>query len=136
MIAILTTISRHVARERRHLGRSKMQKRRLYGAGGDWDDFRFLLAAARSGRFTLDAKTLPNADTTVGRRVRALEERVGAKLIDRRLQGMSLTPAGQSAMEHIEAMEHAAARAERTLLGTDQRLAGPVRVTTTEGLGS
>jgi DNA-binding transcriptional LysR family regulator len=68
--------------------------------------------------------------------VRALEERIGAKLIDRRLQGMSLTAAGQSAVEHIEAMEHAADRLERTLLGTDQRLSGPVCITTTEGLGS
>jgi DNA-binding transcriptional LysR family regulator len=113
-----------------------MQKRTLHRAGGAWDDFRFLLATARSGRFKLAAKALQTAETTVGRRVRALEERVGAKLVDRRLQGMSLTPAGQSALGDIEAMEHAAARVERTLLGIDQRLAGPVRVTTTEGLGS
>lgn len=113
-----------------------MQKRSLYGTGGRWDDFRFLLAIARSGRFKLAAKTLKTDETTVGRRVRALEERIGAKLIDRRLQGMSLTPAGQSAIEHLEAMEHAAYRLECTLLGTDQRLAGTVRVTTTEGLGS
>jgi DNA-binding transcriptional LysR family regulator len=114
----------------------KMQKRSLIGVGGHWDDFRFLLAAARSGRFTLAAKTLRTAETTVGRRLRALEGRVGAKLFDRRIGGMILTPAGKSALEDIEAMEQAAARAERSLLGVDQRLSGTVRVTTTEGLGS
>jgi DNA-binding transcriptional LysR family regulator len=113
-----------------------MQKRILQEAGSPWDDFRFLLATARSGRFTLAAKALRTAGTTVGRRVRALEDRVGSKLVDRRLGGMALTPVGRSALGDIEAMEHAAARVERILLGSDQRLEGPVRITTTEGLGS
>lgn len=113
-----------------------MQKRSLIGAGGHWDDFRFLLAAARSGRFALAAKTLKIAETTVGRRMRAMEGRIGTKLFDRRIDGLTLTPAGRSTLEDIEAMERAAARIERNLSGVDQRLSGPVRVTTTEGLGS
>jgi DNA-binding transcriptional LysR family regulator len=114
----------------------KMQKRSLTGAGGRWDDLRLLLAAARSGRFTLAAKTLRVAETTVGRRLRALEGRIGTKLFDRRIDGVTLTPAGRSALGDIEAMEEAAARVERTLSGVDQRLSGVIRVTTTEGLGS
>lgn len=113
-----------------------MQKRSLTGGTSRWDDLRLLLAAARSGRFTLAAKSLRVAETTVGRRLRALEGRVGAKLFDRRVDGVRLTPAGRSALEDIEAMEEAAARVERTLSGIDQRLSGTVRVTTTEGLGS
>lgn len=113
-----------------------MQKRSLTSGGGRWDDLRLLLAAARSGRFTLAAKTLRVAETTVGRRLRALEGRLGAKLFDRHIDGVSLTPAGRSAFEDIEAMEEAAARVERALSGVDQRLSGMVRITTTEGLGS
>jgi DNA-binding transcriptional LysR family regulator len=113
-----------------------MHKRSLNSAAWHWDDFRYLLATARSGRYKLAAKTLQTAETTVGRRVRALEERVGARLVDRRLGGVSLTPAGRSALEDIEVMEQAAARVERTLFGSDQRLLGPIRVTTTDGLGS
>lgn len=113
-----------------------MQKRSLTGAGGHWDDLKLLLTAARSGRFTLAAKKLKVAETTVGRRLRALEGRVGAKLFDRRIDGVTLTPAGRSALEDIEAMEQAADRVERTLTGIDQRLSGPIRITTTEGLGS
>jgi DNA-binding transcriptional LysR family regulator len=112
-----------------------MQKRSL-ALAGDWDDLRYFLAIARSGRFTIAAKTLRTAETTVGRRVRALEERVGTKLLDRGLNGMRLTPAGASAMEEIEMMEQAALRAERTLFGSDEKLEGPVRVTSTEGIAS
>src|SRR6185437_13751619 len=113
-----------------------MQKRSLTGVNGRWDDLRLLLAAARFGRFTLAAKNLKVAETTVGRRLRALEGRLGAKLFDRQIDGVKLTPAGRSALEDIEAMEEAAARIERALSGIDQRLSGTVRVTTTEGLAS
>lgn len=113
-----------------------MQKRSLTGSGGRWDDLRLLLAAARLGRFTLAAKNLKVAETTIGRRLRALEGRVGAKLFDRHIDGVKLTPAGRSALEDIEVMEKAAAQVELALSGIDQRLSGIVRVTTTEGLGS
>lgn len=112
-----------------------MQKRRLPGTG-PWDDFRFLLEVARSGRLTTAARTLRTAETTVGRRVRALENRVGSKLLDRSLNGMRLTPAAETALQDIQIMEQAASRAERALFSKDQKLEGSVRVTATEGLAS
>jgi DNA-binding transcriptional LysR family regulator len=68
--------------------------------------------------------------------VRALENRVGSKLLDRSLNGVRLTPAAATALQDIQVMEQAATRAERTLFGSDQKLEGSVRVTATEGLAT
>ena len=113
-----------------------MQKRILGGPKAHWDDFRLLLAMARAPKFTGAAKSLKVAETTVGRHIHALEARTGAKLLDRRLGGMSLTPTARYVLPHIELMAVAADEVERLLTGRDQALIGTVRVTSTDGLGS
>jgi DNA-binding transcriptional LysR family regulator len=97
-----------------------------------WDDLRYFLAIARSGTLARAAATLSINATTVGRRLSALEERVGARLFDRTPDGYALTDAGRDLLPRAERMEQEALALEREVLGADQRLTGVVRVTATE----
>ncbi|MGH7985736.1 MAG: LysR family transcriptional regulator [Candidatus Binataceae bacterium] len=101
-----------------------------------WDDVRFLLAAYREGTLSGAARALAVDRTTVGRRLAALEQRLGAKLVNRTPDGLMLTSAGRGVLNACENMEGAAAALERLVAGHDSRLSGTVRIATTEALAS
>ena len=63
------------------------RKTRVPNILGDWDDVRFFLAVAKTGSFSAAATQLNTKQTTVGRRIQALERRLGAKLFDRLTTG-------------------------------------------------
>ena len=69
---------------------------------GDWDDVRFFLAVAKTGSFSAAATQLNTKQTTVGRRIQALERRLGAKLFDRHRHGMEVTPAARGVLVQAE----------------------------------
>ncbi|HET9753793.1 MAG TPA: LysR family transcriptional regulator, partial [Myxococcales bacterium] len=94
----------------------------------DWSDLRFVLELARTGTLAAAARKLGVDDTTVGRRLSALERDLGARLFTRTPDGLALTAAG------VE-MEQALLRGEQRALGADRKLSGLVRVATTELLG-
>jgi DNA-binding transcriptional LysR family regulator len=71
---------------------------------------------------------------TVGRRVVALEHTLGATLFLRTSEGYVLTPAGENALRSAEEMEKSANALVRQAQGADGRLAGEVKVTTTDSL--
>lgn len=58
-----------------------------------WDDLRHLLAFARNGSTLAAAKALGVNQSTVHRRLTALEEQLGRRLVERRLTGYQLTEA-------------------------------------------
>lgn len=99
-----------------------------------WNDLTILLAVSRCSTMTAAAKQLEVDQTTISRRLRALEERLGVRLVVRRRDGIDLTEAGIEAARAGEVMETVAHDLERSLVGTDAQLAGRVRVTTTTGL--
>src|SRR5262245_8547799 len=102
----------------------------------DWDDLRYFLAVFRAGNLAKAAADLRIADTTVGRRLVALEEKSGVKLFDRTPDGYVPTPAGRAIVPHAERMEAEVLAMEREVGGADDRLAGIVRVTATEMLAT
>src|SRR5258708_11918797 len=102
----------------------------------DWGDVRYFLELSRTGTLAAAARRLSVDYTTVGRRLSALERDLGAKLFARTPDGLRLTEAGKSIQAAAEEMEQAALLVEPRALGTDRKLAGQVRVTTTETLGS
>lgn len=102
----------------------------------DWDDLRYFLAVHRGGTLARAASALEINATTVGRRLTALEERVSARLFDRTPDGYVITAAGRGLLVRAERMEEEALALEREVLGADQRLAGRVRVTATEMIGT
>src|ERR1700722_17710245 len=101
---------------------------------GDWDDVRFFLAVAKTGSFSAAATQLNTKQTTVGRRIQALERRLGAQLFDR--HGMEVTPAARGVLVQAESMLSNATSIERHLAGLDREMAGVVRVAATEGLAA
>jgi DNA-binding transcriptional LysR family regulator len=100
----------------------------------NWDDLRFFLLVARARSLSGAAKQLGVSQPTVGRRVAALERRLGAKLFIRRSDGFDVSCAGAQALEHAERMEQDALALERQVSGRDEGVRGTVRVTASEWL--
>jgi DNA-binding transcriptional LysR family regulator len=102
--------------------------------GLDWNDLRSFLAIARQGSLQGAARRLGVNHSTVFRRLNALEARLGARLFDRSARGYALTAAGEHMLASTERVEDEILGLERRLLGGDVRLAGTLRVTTTDTL--
>lgn len=98
----------------------------------DWDDLRHFLAIAREGSLSAAARSLGVQQSTMGRRLAALEERAGAKLLQRTQQGYVLTPAGEAILGNVERIESETLSIERVITGKDIRLEGTIRVTSVE----
>lgn len=100
----------------------------------DWDDLKTFLAISREGTLSAAARVMGISQTTAGRRLDALHERAGVRLLQKTPSGYVLTPAGEHILSNVETMEAEALAAEQVVTGEDVRLAGTVRVTTVETL--
>lgn len=100
----------------------------------EWDDLRYVLALVREGTLSAAAASLGATHTTVGRRLRALEARLGVRLFDRTPDGYVPTAAGHDMAAVAEKMEEDVLLLEGRVLGRDARLAGKLRVTTLDML--
>ena len=101
----------------------------------EWTALRDFLAVAEGGSLSAAARRLGVSQPTLTRRMAALEDRLGAELFLRTPRGLELTEAGEAILEPARHMEQEARAAEVAVTGRDRALAGPVRITTTEGLG-
>ncbi len=102
----------------------------------DWDRLRVFLAVARTGQILGAARQLGLNHATVGRQLTALEREVKAKLVERRLTGCTLTPAGETMLAAAERVESEMVKLEAGLAGTSGVLTGTVRVGAPDGLGN
>ena len=102
----------------------------------EWDDFKFFLAVARTGSLTGAAASLKSSAATVGRRIAALEGRLGASLFDRGQTGYTLTESGEAIRVKAEEVEEAVLSLEREAFGRDLRASGKVRVAPAEDIAS
>src|SRR5262245_28098759 len=100
----------------------------------EWTALRDFLAVAEGGSLSAAARRLGVSQPTLTRRMAALEERLGAELFLRTPRGLELTEAGEAILEPARHMEQEARNAEVAVTGRDRALAGPVRITATEGL--
>lgn len=102
-----------------------------------WDDLRFFLEVARTRTATGAARRLGVDYTTVSRRVRALEQALGALLFEKsRAAGFVLTVEGLRLLSHAETLESTLQAACEQVSGTRLGLSGHVRIGCTEGFGS
>jgi DNA-binding transcriptional LysR family regulator len=101
----------------------------------DWNDLKYFLAVARNGSTLGAAKALKASQSTVHRRLKELEGRLGRSLIKRHPTGYKLTELGNSMLVHAERVEEAITTFERNLSASDQHLTGTVRVTCPEAFG-
>ena len=102
----------------------------------DWDDLRYFLSVARTGRLTAAARRMGTDHATVSRRISALEQRLGADLFTRSPRGYSLTDAGERLLTRAEMIESSAASIENDIAGEKFSLSGVVRIGAPDGFGS
>lgn len=101
-----------------------------------WDDLQYVLAVARAGSALGAARRLGVNQTTVLRRVDALEAGVGAPLFERRRSGQTLTSAGRLAVGAAERMEQEAFCLRDAIAAQQRALTGSVRLTASETLAN
>src|SRR5262245_12186460 len=94
----------------------------------DWNDWRHFLAVARKGSTLPAAKSLGVSQSTVHRRLVALEAGIGRHLVRRHPTGYRLTPFGEQVRPLAERMEASAAEVERFIIAADPDRTGTVRV--------
>lgn len=97
-----------------------------------WDDIGTFLAIARARSLSGAARVLGVGQSTMSRRLDALEQRAGARLLQKTPQGYELTPLGEALLGNAERMEAEAIAVERVVQGRDVALSGVVRITTVE----
>ena len=102
----------------------------------NWDDYRFFLAVARTGKLSSAGQQLGVDHATVGRRVKALEEALKVHLFDRSPQGYSLTDEGQKLVTMAEGMETSAVAAQSEFSGEADSVSGVVRIGAPEGMAT
>jgi DNA-binding transcriptional LysR family regulator len=98
----------------------------------NWDDLRFFLRAVQAKTLAGAARSMGVEHTTIGRRLSALERALGAPLVLRGPDGLTLTPLGQRIAPLVQEVERAvsAARAAvkseraRVRLSVPQALTG------------
>ena len=100
-----------------------------------WDDLHVFLAVARSGQLARAAATLGVDATTVGRRLRRLEQSLGQTLFEQTREGQVLTDAGEQLLLKAEAIERQFLDIEAQP-GAGQPLSGSLRVSVSEGFGT
>jgi DNA-binding transcriptional LysR family regulator len=100
-----------------------------------WDDLRFFLAIARTGQMTKAASRLGVDATTVGRRIRRLEQALEATLFEQTREGQVLSEAGEALLAKAEEMERFASAIDNGS-GKIRATSGLVRVSASEGFGT
>ena len=97
-----------------------------------WDDLRVFLAVEREDSFSGAARVLGVKQSTVSRRIAALEEALGGVLFDRTARGPVLTKLGRALAERAPAVEAAALACWDVVREQQQGVAGRIRLATTE----
>ena len=118
---------------RKRPGARKPQKRitgaaETHSPGFDWDDLRFFLAVARHGSTVAAARALKTNQSTVQRRLTALERRIGKPLATRSPSGYRLTELGREMVSHAEQVEAAALAFGERLKTATRHVSGVLRV--------
>lgn len=102
----------------------------------EWDDLRIFLAVARGGTLGAAARALGSSHPTVGRRLQALEDALGTKLVQRSGGSLMLTAEGAAILPLAEQAEDATLGIARRLAGQDGALQGSLRVAASDWFGA
>jgi DNA-binding transcriptional LysR family regulator len=101
----------------------------------DWNDLRYLLAAHEKGSLAAAAKSLKVTKATVSRRLAALEEALGTRVVERSPNGLALTAAGREVVAAAEGVASALGSLEERLAeATDAHARGSVLLTAPQWL--
>lgn len=98
----------------------------------DWNDLRHFLALAQEGSTIAAARSLGVNQSTVQRRLSALEECLGQSLVARTPAGYVLTPFGAALLPHAEAVGASVRELERHAAQASNSVEARLRVTCPE----
>ena len=98
----------------------------------DWDQVRHFLEVVRTGSVSQAALSLGVNQTTVSRRISALEAHLGKRLFERSTNGWLVTPLGERLVTPAEQMAEEAHAIERQAFADSQELSGQLRITLAE----
>lgn len=98
----------------------------------DWNDLRYFLAVADAGSTLTAGRALRVSQTTVARRIAALEQVLELTLFDRQQSGYVLTPQGKALLESAQAVRGAANHFANTAAAQSRDISGAVRISTLE----
>jgi len=98
----------------------------------DWNDLRYFIAVAQGGSTLAAGKALRVSQTTVARRIAALEDALGVYLFEKRQAGYSLTTTGSDLLARARQVEQSATAFSEAAAAQSRDLTGAVRITTQE----
>ncbi|WP_404371224.1 LysR family transcriptional regulator [Sphingomonas sp. MMS24-J45] len=98
----------------------------------DWNDTQYFLAVAESGSTLSAGRVLRVSQTTVARRIAALEEALGLTLFERRRAGYVLTAVGETLLPQARALRASAAQFVEAAAARKRDAGGTVRLTAEE----
>jgi DNA-binding transcriptional LysR family regulator len=98
----------------------------------DWNDLRYFLAVAQGGSTLAAGRALRVSQTTVARRIAALEDALKIRLFERRQAGYALTPDGEELLGPAEEVRVAAERFAGAAAARARDVGGSVKLTTEE----
>ncbi len=98
----------------------------------DWNDLRYFLAVARGDSTLAAGRALRVSQTTVARRIAALERALKLAVFERRQAGYALTAAGEELLGQAEAVEAAALAFANAADARSRDVSGTVRLTAEE----
>jgi molybdate transport repressor ModE-like protein len=101
----------------------------------DWNDLRHFLEVARSGSMSAASRSLGVNQSTVQRRLAALEKAIGATLVERHHDGYRLTEQGQRLLDDASKVQEAIRALQRRISSLEGRALGQIKVTTLVTLG-
>jgi DNA-binding transcriptional LysR family regulator len=101
----------------------------------DWNDLRYFLAVAREGSTLAAARKLQVNQSTVHRRLVALEKALGCSLVERHPTGYRLTELGNQLRSHAERVEEDIGALRRRIAASDRGMIGRIRMTCSTAVG-
>lgn len=100
----------------------------------NWDDLRYFLSVTRTGSLTGSAAELQVSQSTVSRRITALEQDLNTPLFVRHATGYFLTDQGKNVLRKVSAVEDSITALQIELADLDTSATGTVRLATPESL--
>jgi DNA-binding transcriptional LysR family regulator len=98
----------------------------------DWNDLKFLLHVMRAGSTLSASRTLGASQSTVMRRIQALETALGLELFEKRRSGYHPTDALTALMASLSTVELSISDFEQNAARIASGMAGKVRITSNE----
>lgn len=102
----------------------------------DWDKLRIFHAVAEAGSFTHAGDKLNLSQSAVSRQISSLEESLGVPLFHRHARGLLLTEQGELLQKAAKDIFSKLSMIEGQIVDSKQLPEGPLRITTTEFIGS